>query len=121
MEILQALGDPVRRELVELLAAGDRTAGGLAREVGARRTISQPGVSRHLRVLRDAGVVHSTVAGQQRVYSLDRGSVDELADWVEGIRAFWTQRIDALETELARGRAAPRASTGPHDDEERRA
>lgn len=119
MQALQALGDPVRRELVELIARADRSAGELAREIGARHGISQPGVSRHLKILRDAGVVHSATAGQQRIYSLDANTVDEVAEWVEGIRAFWSQRMDALDTELARGRMLPSATAAPNEARER--
>ena len=60
-------------------------------------------MSRHLRVLRESGVVTSEVDAQQRIYSLNTESIDGIAEWVDGIRAFWHQRLDALETELRRG------------------
>jgi Predicted transcriptional regulators len=104
MDALQAIADPVRRDIVDLLAHGDLTAGELAREIGSRHGISQPGVSRHLRVLRESGVATSTVVGQQRVYALNASAVDEVENWARDIRTFWAQRMQALDTELARGR-----------------
>ena len=104
MEAIEALGEPVRRRIVELLARGNSPAGDLAERIGQEFGISQPATSRHLRVLREADVVTSTVNGQQRIYAINRDTFDDLADWVEQVRSFWTQRLDALETELARGR-----------------
>lgn len=116
MDALEAIGDPVRRRIVELLSGGARPAGDLAGIVGREYGISQPAASRHLRVLRDCGVVLSETRGQQRVYSLQRESLDEVADWLGGILAFWHQRLDALETELRRGRRAAREdSASGHD------
>jgi len=100
MDLLAALADDTRRRIVELLAERPRPAGALA----AQFAISQPAVSRHLRVLRDCGLVRAEVAGQQRVYHLEPGPLAELDEWLAHIRAFWSQRLDALETELARGR-----------------
>ena len=100
MPVFAALADPTRRRLLELLASGERSAGELAAEFD----ISRPGVSRHLRVLRDAGMVHAEVAGQQRIYHLEPGPLAELDDWLARYRAFWAQRLDALETELRRAR-----------------
>jgi DNA-binding transcriptional ArsR family regulator len=86
MDALQALGDPVRRRLVELLANSPATAGELARIVGSEHGISQPAVSRHLRILREAGLVESSVDGQHRVYALNRESFDALAEWIDSVR-----------------------------------
>lgn len=108
MHALDALGDPVRRRIVEELATGDRQAGELARVVGDEFRISQPAVSRHLRVLREAGVVTSEVDAQRRRYSLRPEAVAELTSWTDRLAAFWDQRLDALETEIARGRRAAR-------------
>ena len=101
----EALADPIRRRIVELLAVGERTAGDLAEEFD----VSRPAVSRHLRVLREAGVVSATAVDRRRVYRLEHEAIDEAGAWVEGVRAFWGQRLDALETEIARGRHAPPA------------
>jgi DNA-binding transcriptional ArsR family regulator len=115
MQAIEALGEPVRRRIVELLAQGGRPAGDLAGRIGAEFGISQPATSRHLKVLREADVVTSTVAGQQRIYALNREAIDDLAVWVDGVRSFWTQRLDALETELARARRTKR--TAPEEDD----
>jgi len=118
VQVMDALGDPVRRRLVELLADGQRPAGVLADAVGAEFGISQPATSRHLRVLREAGVVHATVDGQRRLYALRPEPLDEVEQWVHGIRRFWDQRLDALGTEVARGARGRRAGTGRRTDEE---
>jgi DNA-binding transcriptional ArsR family regulator len=97
--VFEALADPTRRRLLELLAAGERSAGSLAAEFD----ISRPGVSRHLRVLREAGLVRSRGSGQRRLYSVDLAPLAELDDWLERWRGFWAQRLDALDTELRRG------------------
>ncbi len=102
MEVLAALADPVRRELVELLARGEVAAG----ELADRFPVSRPAISRHLRVLREAGLVRSRVEGRQRLYSLDPRPLRELDDWLEPYRDLWAQRLDALDTEMARGRRA---------------
>jgi DNA-binding transcriptional ArsR family regulator len=113
MQVMDALGDPVRRRLLELLADGERTAGELADAIGDELGVSQPGTSRHLRVLRDAGVVQSVVDGQRRLYSVRAERLDEVEQWVRGIRRFWDQRLDALGTEIARGVRTTRA-VDPH-------
>lgn len=100
MLVLAALADPVRREIVELLAAGEATAGGIA----DRFPVSRPAVSRHLRVLRDAGLVRVRIDGQRRLYALDPRPLAELDAWLEPYRRFWAQRLDALDTEIRRGR-----------------
>ena len=78
MQVMDALGDPVRRRLVELLADGERSAGQLATAVGAEFGISQPAASRHLRVLREAGVVDSVPQGAVRLYSVRPEAFDEV-------------------------------------------
>lgn len=102
MEALAALADPVRRELVALLARGEMPAG----ELADRFTVSRPAVSRHLRVLREAGLVTSRAEGKRRLYALDPRPLRELDDWLEPYRDLWAQRLDALDTEIARGRRA---------------
>jgi DNA-binding transcriptional ArsR family regulator len=98
--VFAALADPTRRRLLELLAAGERSAGDLAGEFD----ISRPAVSRHLRVLREAGLVRARGAGQRRLYSVDTGPLDEVDAWLARWRGFWAQRLDALDTELRRTR-----------------
>ena len=110
MAALDVLGDPVRRRLVELLATGDRAAGDVSEVVEREFGISQPAVARHLRVLREAGFVTSTPSGARRIYRLEPVVIDELQQQVDRYRALWNQRLDALETEIARGKS--RSSKG---------
>ena len=100
MNALEALADPTRRRIVELLAGGDRSAG----EVAAEFPTSRPGVSRHLRVLREHGLVHAREDGRRRVYSLDPSPLVELDAWLDHYRRFWQNRLDAVETEIRRRR-----------------
>ena len=104
MEALAAIADPTRRELLALLARGDLAAG----ELADRFPVSRPAISRHLRVLREAGLVHSRVEGRRRLYGLDPRPLRELDEWLEPYRDLWAQRLDALDTEIARGRRARR-------------
>jgi DNA-binding transcriptional ArsR family regulator len=105
VDALAALADPVRRELVALLAHGEVAAGDLA----DRFPVSRPAISRHLRVLREAGLVTARPDGKRRLYALDPRPLRELDDWLEPYRDLWARRLDALDTEIARGRRARRA------------
>jgi DNA-binding transcriptional ArsR family regulator len=100
MTTFEALGDPTRRRIVELVAVRERSAG----EIAAAFSISRPGISKHLRVLREEGIVTAREEGARRLYSLEPRALDEVDDWVERCRSFWTNRLDALETELRRTR-----------------
>jgi DNA-binding transcriptional ArsR family regulator len=100
VKALEVLAEPTRRQIVELLAAGDRTAG----EIASHFETSRPGVSRHLRVLREHGLVQAREDGQRRVYSLDPAPLAELDEWLGRYRSFWTNRLDALDTEIRRRR-----------------
>jgi DNA-binding transcriptional ArsR family regulator len=102
MNALEALSDPTRRQIVELLAERERNAG----EIAAEFPVSRPAVSRHLRVLREHGLVQTRTEGQQRVYSLDPAPLIELDEWLAHYRAFWTNRLDALDTQIRRARRA---------------
>jgi DNA-binding transcriptional ArsR family regulator len=96
---LRALADESRRTIVETLMRGPATAGQLA----AALPIARPGVSRHLRVLREAGLVEVRPHAQQRIYSLRPEPLDEIDAWLRRYRALWERRLDALHTEIARG------------------
>jgi DNA-binding transcriptional ArsR family regulator len=98
------LGDPVRRRILELLADGERPAGEITEVVQREFGISQPGVSQHLRVLRENGFTTVRPEGTRRLYSVDPGPLREIDTWLDRYRKFWTQRLDALGTELARGK-----------------
>lgn len=104
MKALEALADPTRRTIVELLAAGERSAG----EIAAQFETSRPGVSRHLRVLREQGLVRAREEGRLRLYSLEPGPLEELDEWLARYRSFWTNRLDALGVELKRRRKETR-------------
>jgi DNA-binding transcriptional ArsR family regulator len=108
------LGDPVRRRLLELLADGERSAGVLADVVHAEFGITQPAVSRHLRVLRENGFASVRAEGTRRLYAVDAAPLREVDAWLARYRGFWSQRLDALETEIRRGRSggAARDETG---------
>jgi DNA-binding transcriptional ArsR family regulator len=109
MHALDVLGDPVRRRLLELLADGDeRTAGELADAVQREFGISQPAVSQHLRVLRESGFATSRAQGTRRLYAIDPAPLEAASDWFDPFRRLWQPRLDALGTELARGRRARR-------------
>jgi DNA-binding transcriptional ArsR family regulator len=103
---LRALADPSRRTVVERLARGPVTAGELADLL----PIARPGVSRHLRVLREAGLVEVRAEAQRRVYSLRAEPLAEIDEWLGPYRALWEQRLDALHTEVARGKRERRSS-----------
>ena len=107
MPALDILGDPVRRRLLVLLADGERSSGELASAITEEFGISQPAVSQHLRVLRDNGFATVRAEGARRLYAVDPAPLQELDAWVAQFRGFWTQRLDALGTELRRGRSRP--------------
>lgn len=97
--LFRALADPTRRGLFErLCAGGEMTVAALTRPSG----VSQPVVSRHLRHLRDAGLVRGRPAGRETFYSADPAALAPLGDWTRAMAAFWDQRLDALEDLLNR-------------------
>jgi DNA-binding transcriptional ArsR family regulator len=98
--VLHAISDRSRRTVLEALGEGEATAG----ELAALLPIARPGVSRHLRVLREAGLVEVRQAGQQRVYSLRPEPLAEVDGWLARYRSLWEQRLNALHTEIARGK-----------------
>ena len=104
VQSLAALADPIRREVVDLLAGGELAAG----ELADRFPVSRPAISRHLRVLREAGLVQVRTEGRNRFYALDPSPLRELDTWLDRYRDLWAQRLDALDTEIARGRRARR-------------
>lgn len=104
MHAFDVLGDPVRRRILELLAEGEQSAGDVGAVVQAEFGISQPAVSQHLRVLRDNGFTTVRAAGTRRLYAVDATPLREIDEWLDRYRHFWTQRLDALATELIRGR-----------------
>jgi DNA-binding transcriptional ArsR family regulator len=110
------LGDPVRRRILELLADGELASGAIGEIVQAEFGISQPAVSQHLRVLRESGFATVRPEGARRLYAVDAEPLREVDAWVGRFRSFWTPHLDALETELARGRRARRQAAGRDTD-----
>ncbi len=96
MQIFEALADPTRRRILELLRARERPVG----ELVAALAMSQPAVSRHLRLLREAGLVGARVDAQRRLYRLRPESLQELDAWLEPYRLLWSGRLDELESHL---------------------
>lgn len=112
--VFEALGDPVRRLILELLAAGEQPSGSLVEALRSRMPISQPAVSQHLKVLRETNLVSVRAMGTRRIYALDRAGLDAAQAWLARLAdplGPFTQPLDALATELARGRRAAGTST----------
>ena len=98
------LGDPVRRRILELLSTGELPSGGVSDSIHAEFGISQPAVSQHLKVLRDNGFVDVRAEGARRLYALRAEPLQQVDAWLELFRTGWSRHLDALGTELARGR-----------------
>jgi len=110
---LDVLGDPVRRRILELLADGEESAGGLGEVIQSEFGISQPAVSQHLRVLRDSGFTTVRAQGTRRLYAVDPTPLAAAEAWFDHFRGFWQPKLDALGTELARGRLSQRTASRP--------
>jgi DNA-binding transcriptional ArsR family regulator len=105
--VLQALSDRSRRTVLEALRGGPATVS----ELAALLPIARPGVSRHLRVLREAGLVQVHREAQWRFYSIRPEPLAEVDEWLGRYRALWEQRLEALHTEIARGKREQRRTT----------
>ena len=119
MHAFDVLGDPVRRRILELLADGELSSGAVTDVVRAEFGITQPAVSQHLKVLREHGFARVRPEGTRRLYAVDAAPLREVDDWLDHFRSFWAQRMDSLETELARSardrRRHARAAARPDD------
>lgn len=104
MHAFDVLGDPVRRRILELIADGEQTSGALTTVIQQEFGISQPGVSQHLRVLRENGFASVRAEGTRRLYAVDSAPLEAVDMWLATFRPFWDQHLDALATELARGK-----------------
>ncbi|HYK10697.1 MAG TPA: metalloregulator ArsR/SmtB family transcription factor [Gemmatimonadales bacterium] len=98
ISVFDIIAEPNRRAILTLLASGERTVG----EIERRLRMTQPAVSKHLRVLREAGFVEATVDAQRRVYRLKPEALLEADTWLEQFRRFWSGHVDALERHLDR-------------------
>jgi DNA-binding transcriptional ArsR family regulator len=96
--VFEVIAEPNRRAILSLLASSEQSVGAIER----RLRLSQPAVSKHLRVLREAGFVEATVDAQRRLYRLRPEPLQEVDDWLEPFRRFWSAHLDALERHLDR-------------------
>ena len=96
--VFEAIADPTRRRIVELVATQELPAG----DIAGAFAVSRPAISRHLRVLRQAGVLAARVDGQRRLYRLEPKALDELDSWIERTRHFWAQHLEELDEHLQR-------------------
>jgi DNA-binding transcriptional ArsR family regulator len=104
MHAFDVLGDPVRRRILELLAADELASGDVVEVISAEFGISQAGVSQHLKVLRESGFATVRAEGTRRLYALDSAPLEEVDAWLDHFRGLWTERLMALHTEVARGK-----------------
>ncbi|MFF6786724.1 metalloregulator ArsR/SmtB family transcription factor [Streptomyces sp. NPDC012510] len=104
MHAFDVLGDPVRRRILELLVDGEMTAGEVSEVIRGEFGISQPGVSQHLKVLRENGFATVRPEGARRLYAVNSEPLRDIDAWLDRFRRFWAPRLDALGTELARGK-----------------
>jgi DNA-binding transcriptional ArsR family regulator len=105
MDKFSAVADPKRRAMLDLLVKRERSVGEL---VSAFPDISQPAVSKHLRILKDAGLVDMRVQAQRRIYTLQPTGLAELEAWIAKYKVFWSDSLDALEQHLSEKKGAKR-------------
>jgi DNA-binding transcriptional ArsR family regulator len=110
MRAFDVLGDPVRRRLLELLAEGERSSGDMTVIVQAEFGLTQSAVSQHLKVLRESGFATVRVEGSRRIYAVQAGPMREVDVWLNRFRGFWAPKLEALATEVARGKRRRRRS-----------
>jgi DNA-binding transcriptional ArsR family regulator len=104
MHAFDVLGDPVRRRLLELLAGGEHSSGDMTAIVQREFGLTQPAVSQHLKVLRESGFASVRADGARRIYAVNAGPMQEVDAWLDRFRGFWAPKLDALATEVARGK-----------------
>jgi DNA-binding transcriptional ArsR family regulator len=110
MHAFDVLGDPVRRRILELLAGGEHSSGDVVAVVQGEFRITQSAVSQHLKVLRDAGFASVRIDGARRLYTIEPAPLAQVDAWLERFRIFWAPKLDALATEVARGKKRRGAS-----------
>ncbi len=106
MHAFDVLGDPVRRRILEILAEGEHASGEVVAIIAREFGITQSAVSQHLKVLRESGFATVRAEGTRRVYAVDPRPLTEIDAWLDRFRRFWSQPLDALATEIARGKRA---------------
>lgn len=110
MHAFDVLGDPVRRRILELLAESELSSGSVCAVIRDEFGISQPAVSQHLKVLRDSGFATVRAEGARRLYAVQHEPLRDVDAWLARFRRAWTPHLDALATELARGKRERRLS-----------
>ena len=111
MHAFEVLADPVRRRILELLGAGEMASGEVVEAIGAEFGITQAAVSQHLKVLRESGFAKVRADAQRRLYSVDAAGLQAVDAWIGRFRNFWEPKLDALATEIARGKRERRNGT----------
>jgi DNA-binding transcriptional ArsR family regulator len=104
MHAFDVLGDPVRRRILELLAENEHASGEVVDVISVEFGITQSAVSQQLKVLRDRGFATVRAEGTRRLYTIDARPLAEVDEWLAQFRRFWAPRLDALATEIARGK-----------------
>lgn len=104
MHAFDVLGDPVRRRILEILAEEEHASGEVVEVISGEFGITQSAISQQLKVLRDSGFATVRAEGTRRVYTIDTRPMAEVDEWLEQFRRFWAPRLDALATEIARGK-----------------
>lgn len=112
MHAFDILGDPVRRRILELLARREHTSGQIVEVIGEEFGITQAAVSQHLKVLRDSGFATVRPEGTRRIYAVEADALRQVDRWLDRFRHFWEPALDALATEVARGKRARRSTDG---------
>ena len=120
MHAFDILGDPIRRRILQLLADGEMSSGEITEVIRGEFGISQPAVSQHLRVLRENGFAIARAAGARRLYVVVATPLREVDEWLERFREMWDQPMDALATELTRGRRERRLAGSATETKEQR-
>jgi DNA-binding transcriptional ArsR family regulator len=111
MHVFDVLCDPVRRRILEMLGNREMASGEVVEAIGAEFGITQAAVSQHLKVLRENAFARVRAEAQRRLYSVDAAGLQAVDAWIRQFRSFWEPKLDALETEIARGkRRQPRAA-----------
>ena len=106
MHAFDILGDPIRRRILELLSGDEHAAGAIVTVIQQEFGITQSAVSQHLKILRDSGFATVRIDGARRIYAIDPAPLHQVDNWLERFRAFWAPKLDALATEVARGKKA---------------
>ncbi len=104
MQAFDVLADPVRRRILEILGEGDHASGEVVAIVSSEFGIGQSAVSQHLKVLRESGFASVSVDGARRIYAIEATPLAEVDEWLLQFRRFWESKLEALATEVARGK-----------------